>query len=391
MSNDHVASISDYLSGTQSVLYAGQRLRLALAQDAATVEYAVTRLERTAQQQSSDAAGYQAFMFSEAEVAPEGAKAIQTRVTEDVLASVLVDLDVANVLLAAGAARGETGEKADPKLLDEALLRLQNSTQSIEQSLASPLGADSVPGRFGFSEDKPPEEVKSADLPAAVKTAATRANDTLNGLVSEAKATANGAIQALSKLDDAKVLEALSKLGVQVQDLPKVGRLFRLGIEKLKGAINSLLRMLGPDTLKKVKDQAEKVWKEVKGGKYIEDMLQWAFGIDATQKRIKEVLALKTLQVEAVDKASNELPKLAIRFKETMGMLQSIVAATALAATVISVVFPAAAPEVALAVGAIYVLILAAIILFGIDYADSGLLLRRVRGVGEIVKGLQPA
>lgn len=391
MSSDHITTVSDYLTNTQSVLFAGRKLSDALNGDPAVAEFAVRRLERAAEQQTSGAAGYHAFMFAQADVSPRGAPQVQERVTEDMLASVLTDLDVANVLIAAGAARGEAGERADPALLDQALQRLDNSTRAMERAAASPLGAAASPGRFGFTDDKPPDEVKSADLAAAVKTLRKRSDETLQSLLTDAQAAVSGAIKALANLDEEKVIAALRTLGVQVQDLPKVGRLLQQGVEKLKAAIDSLIRLLGSDALKQIKDKAEKVWKDIKEGKHIESALRWAFGVEGTQKRIAQVLGIETLQVAAIDKASNELPRLAIRFRETMKMLESVIAAVGLGGTLLSMVFSAAAPQIALAGATILAVILGGIVLFGMDYTDSRGVLRRVRGVGEIVKGVQTA
>ncbi len=51
---------------------------------------------------------------------------------------------------------------------------------------------------------------------------------------------------------------------------------------------------------------------------------------------------------------------------------------------------PLAGPSPALLTAFAYLLILAAVLLIGMDYADSGRILQRVRGVREIAEGVRP-
>jgi hypothetical protein len=391
MTTDHAVYTSDYLSSTQAVLFAGRRLQNTLGAERSKLEYAVTGLERAAQQHEQGGTSYRAFMFSALDTLPESNQVTRERVTEDALASVLTDMQVANVLMAAGQASGEAGERAEPRLLDEALLRLDNTTRVLERSLPSPLAAGAEPGRFGFAEAASiPEVARSPDVPSAIATFKSRSEEVLTTLVSETQAVVTSVITALSKLDTDMVLAALSKLGVQVQDLPKIGRLFRQGIEKLAGAVNALIRLLGGQALEQIKARVEKIWQDVKNGEYITRVLEWAFEIDATRGYIAEMLALDGLTQEALDAASDAVAKLAAGFKENMAMARGIAAAIGLAGTVLALT-PLAGPQLALLAASAYVAILAGIVLIGMDYTDASQLLQRVRGVREIAAGLRPA
>lgn len=387
MTSNHVTRTSDYLLSTDSVLNAGKRLRQNLNADQARREFAVTQLERAAQQHGTGGASYQTFMFSELSAAPESDKATRERVTEDVLATVMTDLQIANTLMAAGQTLGETGGRAEPHLLDEALLRLGNSTQIIERSLPSPLAEGATPGRFGFTEEAPgPETVKSADLPSAVESFRKRSDETLSALVEDAKGVVMSVIDALSKIDSDKVLAALSKLSVNTGELQKVGRLFRQGVEKLQGAIEALLRLLGDDLVASVKEQVEKIWNGLKDGKFVAAPLAWAFGVEAARNEVTQILQSAGLKQESLDEASNALAKLRTSFKENMSLLEGIASAVGLAGTLLFLV-PGLGPNMALVAAGIYGVILAAVVLIGMDYTDSGVLLKRVDGVREIAKG----
>ncbi|MGH9937354.1 MAG: hypothetical protein ACREAM_13995, partial [Blastocatellia bacterium] len=141
MPTNHVINSSDYVLGAESVLTAGRRLQSALSTGAspAKMEYVIAGLEQAAEMQNNGGAAYHNFMFSELTTTSETEKATRERIMEDVLASVLTDLQVANVLMAAGQAVGELGAQPQPQRLGESLRRLENTSQVIAQSLASPL------------------------------------------------------------------------------------------------------------------------------------------------------------------------------------------------------------------------------------------------------------
>jgi hypothetical protein len=390
MSANHVVNSSDYVLSAELVLTAGRRLQSALLTGAspAKMEYIIAGLEQAAEMQNNRGAAYHNFMFSELTEASETEKVTRERIMEDVLASVLTDLQVANVLMAAGQAMGELGAQPQPQKLGESLRRLENTSQVIAQSLASPLRGGAEPGRFGFAEDVvAPEAVKSADLGSAKKTFKKRSDETLTSLVGDAKEVVMSAIKALSEIGAEKVAEAFSKLGDKIGELDKVGRLFRRGVRKLESAINALLRLLGEDLLKKVKEQVEKLWEGLKGGKYVSGPLEFAFSVKATSDRIDEILARDGLKLEALDDASNALARLKQAFKENMEILSAVVTTISLVGTFLLLI-PAIGAQVALIAASANAMILGAVVLIGMDYTDSGILLKRVRGVKEIAEGL---
>src|SRR5262249_50969253 len=130
--------------------------------------------------------------FAEEEVT--GAKPVLDEVT---LAGVAADLQVANTLIAASYAVGETGEP-NPNVLDEALLRLDNARAAFA----------TAPQTLGFVEEK----VHSLDLPQAIETFRMRAEDALATLVTEARAATGSIVTSLAKIDGQKVLEAIGTL-----------------------------------------------------------------------------------------------------------------------------------------------------------------------------------
>jgi hypothetical protein len=389
MSPDHVVHTSELLSSTESVLHAGRRLGRLADASPAKLQYAITRLEQAALLHDAGGTGYRAFMFSELEATPEEDKEKRERVTEDALVSILTDMQVANVLIAAGQTAGEMGERADPSHLNTALRSLENTAHAMERSLATPLAEGAEPGRFGFEETAAAEPIQSADVPAAKGTFQDRVGETIDMLVQESQSVATNIFDALSKIDQEKVVSALSKLGLQIQELPKVGRLIRLGIEKLEKAFDALISLLGSEVLAQAKDKVKETWKKVQEGEHVSQALEWVFAVKKTRARVKEVMGVEGLQIEPLDKASDDLAKLAIRFKESMKMARSMMS-TVTAAGAFLALTPLAGPTLALLTASLYTVILAGVILIGMDYADTGRILKRVRGVGEIVSSLQP-
>jgi len=390
MAGEHAAYAKKYLQNTQSVVFAGRRLLDALDEGPATLAYAIDGLEDASQEHEAGGTGYRAFMFASLDAAPPADKATRERMTEDALAAVLTDVQVANVLLAAGHTLGETGEKVPPSLLEGALTELETTRQSIEQPLTAPL-VGVQPGRFGFlGATAAAEPVVSPDVPSAIEAFRRRAQDTLAALVIDAQGTVSTVMKALDKLDKQKVLEALSRLGDQVQELPRVGRLFRRGVETLSGAIHALGRLLGGEIIARIKDRVEKLWQDAKAGKLVAQGLEYVFGVEATKKQVEDIMRLDGLDRGALDQASTSLQALSARFKENMAMAKNLTSAVTLAGTLLGLA-SLAAPSFVLLTAVAYLVIVAAVVLIGADYADSGSLLQRVRGVGQIAASLRPA
>lgn len=385
MKGNHKSYSSDYLLSTQSVLFAGRMLRDKLGSDRDTIEYAITSLEKASKRQQGGGSEYRAFMFSGLDGLGEDETEKRERMAEDMLASFLAEVQTANVLIAAGQVVGETGVRSSPRILDDAIFRLNDTARALEASLSKPIEAGAKPGRFGFSDSIAVQEIKSVDLPSAIKNFENLSNETQSTLVSESQTVASSVVTALSKLDLDKVSEALKKLGSGMQGLTAVGRLIRAGIEKLKGAINALLQLLGNDALQKVKAEIEKFWKSVKDGKFIEEQLKKIFGIEDTKSKVEDILKSQNLRLEALDGASKELGKLIVKFKDAMSMTRRILSAITVAGAVLTFLFGGVA---ALPLAIAYFVVLAAVILTGMDYADAGFVLKRVRGIREIAQSI---
>jgi len=346
MATSYGVYASDYRASIQSVLLAGQQLRNVLDEDRETREFAIERLEQATQQYETGGITYHKFMFSEVEMITKTEEVIQERLVEDILASMLIDLNMANVLIAAGQTLGELGKQVEPGYLDEALHHLEDAMQIIGPVRPVPLIRTAIPGRSGFTEEavtRPipdagqtgevleipsaspqnldptsvgPDIIRSADLLSAIETFRYRSEEILTILVAEAKQTATSIVtELLQKYDQIKIFELLSKLGEQAEELPKIGRLFNLGLEKLTRIRANLIRFFSSEKLAQLSPQLEEFWQSVTGGKYIDQALAWSFGVEAVRTDIVKILSLEGLKRETLDEASNDLIRLQLRLR----------------------------------------------------------------------------
>ena len=379
-----------YLVRTQAIVYAGKRLLKKLNNKEGSHESIVRSLEQAFRQYEDDGAHFQAFMFSKLEGTAEDERTIRTGLTENILASVLTDLQVANVLIAAGGVTGEEGVRLESTNLDKALRELENTTQVIEKSMRpSPiLGFEAC--RFGFITEGAPERVQSVDLGSSVDRFHAQCDETLMVLVTEANKAVKGIFKALSKIDNAEIVTTLSSLGNHFEALPKVGHLLRSGIEKICASVNALVDLLGTEPLTLIKEKLKDLLDKMKDGEYISQTLEWTFGVKETKSYVTEMIGITGLELKALDQASGALSQLSDGFRNYMSIAQGLTSTVTLSVGILSVT-PLAGPPLTLFFASVYLLIVAAVVLLGMDYADSGKLLQRVRGVRGIVQDVRPA
>jgi|GEM_PF-1355652 hypothetical protein len=392
---NHVVSTGRYLVNTSAVLSAGRTLQDALSAefDVDTLKYAVTQLTEAAKTQESGAKSYRSFMLTELETTEVVEEEKRERISEDVIGSVLVDLQVANVLMAAGNAVGEVNGNAQPELLDEALNDLEETRPVIASGLASPLAKGAMSGRFNFSGEAAAEEeekvFQSPDEESAIQTFKKVSGETLEQLATGVYEVALGVVDALKKLSPEKVLEALDQLGGPVKAITGMARrLIGQGIQKMKRAIDDLTRLIGNDAITNIKDKVEEIWNNREKGIAVA-LIGRLIGVETTRAGIA-ALSAKGIDKGIADQRSNEVARLLKPYKNNVLIAKKIVKAISFGSSVL-LLTPIAGQKIALFAASSYLIILASAILIAMDYADSGRILRFVRGVGEIANSLRPA
>jgi len=394
----HVISTSRYVLANQSIITAGKYLQNVLDEDFSTLDYAIAQLDEAASNQDKGAKSYRAFMFTALESTKPAEKAKRGRVTEDVFSTIMTDLQVGSVLVAAGEAVGETGEEAKGPgrvLLNQALDDLETITPVITRGLSSPIAAAGGHGRFNFlsaAEGAKPQLIKSPDDASAIDTFRTTSELTMHTFVGGFREVVVQVGEALIEpLKKINMLDLLEKLGEPLKAIGgAIGRLIKKGIKKIRSAIDALVALIGNESLRKIRDHIKNLWNET-GQKSLDgwtrELLAKFMGVEATRKIVKD-LPTDPLRKEAVDEASNELSRLVQPFKNDMEMSKKMVSTISLAATILFIL-PVAGQKVALFAAIFYLLVLSHALLVSMDYCDSGAILRRVRGVGEIANSLR--
>jgi hypothetical protein len=365
---------ADYSPKSERLIEAGRQLIRSLEDEGIDRSIAIQEIESAAQGSTASELVV-GFTPSSAEAAGPAERIS----AEDALSSVLLDIQAANVLLSAGLALNEHGRGSEVSSLEESLSNLQGSRSEVTQDLEKRAKQEFAPGTG----------VKSVSLDAAKETFRKNADDLLTAIVDDANTVVNDVLEKLKKFDSTKILEAINKLGESFQGISAAGNLIRRGLDMLKNAIDALSKLLGKEGFASAKKKFEEILKNFQSGKYTRKLLEGAFAVDVTKKHIEELLNQAKLDIAVIDSATNDLPGLSDKYKSTMKLFRSLMSAVALAGTILALLH-FVAPWIPLALAGVYAALIGATVLVGMDYADSGRVLRWVRGVGEIASGIKP-
>jgi hypothetical protein len=376
-----VALTHSYLSSTQSVLEQARRVYDLLDHDPAAAHVAADELAEVAVRQDAGGDSYFAFMFSEREATPADSAGEEN--TEQLLAGVVAELQVANVLMAVGQAAGEGGVSGQRQLLGDAVAELEGTIEAFDRGT-------SQTGHFGFMPLSAPAE-ESPDLPTAAEGFRRRAEETLTLVVTGSGAVVSSMVTKLRDLVPESFTEAMGKLGKEVETLPKVGKVLRLGLSKLEKVLNLLSRLFEKDFTASLKSWLQELWTKVSSGQLVPAVLEQAFDVTGARACVEDALKSASLERTRTDRAAQEMTLLQARFQEAITTIQALAKAASLALTVAGVV-AVFVPHLGAAMGGItalvYLLIIGVMVLLGMDYTDARLDLRRIDGVRTIANRL---
>ncbi len=394
MPQSHVAYVSDFLLSVRAIALAGQDLQDALAQgDAEAQDFAIAELEQAYARYDQASESYRTFMLGRLGTTRSAVQA--ERVSVDALGSVVADLQVAHVLLAAGQSIGELEAPAArtravgaaPPLAD-ALRSLDETTRSLRWALATPISRPvaATRGLFGPSQPVVIEPVQSSSVEQALNTFRSIATDTLEYVVAGVHKAIRSCIEAISGLDEKAILGALEMLVGELGALPEVGRLIRLGVDRLKKAVTAIVTFLGDEVMDALKAKLKELVQQWLSAQQIDAELRKALNIQATQKLIEEVSARSGLTGDQLDRASTALKVLRARFD---GHVETIAQASKTVAVVGGLLATSGLGVKAVLLAAVaYLAIIAWAVGMGMDYADAGRVLNRVQGIGMIAQEL---
>jgi hypothetical protein len=357
-----------YVARSGMLLNAAEQLRAALADKTIEPASAIDDLISASRQDAGKEMGlrYAARTIPVIESRPAS--------PEDALSAILLDIQSANLLMSAGLALKETGAPGDVMLFDEAVTHLEGVQSEIKRDTASQ--------RAGFLSEA---VIHSGTLDSAKLTFKTNSDSVLEDFVEEAAKVINSVVEQLKKLDPGKVLEAIDKLGRSISVVARAGRLIRVGIEKLKSAIDALTALFGNEAFKTVKDSVAAIWKKFVEGQYTRDLLKGIFDVGGTLEHIAQVLERPNMRLDAVDAASNALVPLARDYQRNMRLLRGLIAGIGLAVAILGY-FQMAVAWLPVAAGAAYVGVIAGMVLIGMEYCGSTPVLHWVHGVHQIAE-----
>ncbi|HEY65154.1 MAG TPA: hypothetical protein G4O02_11350 [Caldilineae bacterium] len=396
MPQSHMMYISDFLLSTRTLVLAGRDLEEALARDnPAAIEFAIMEIEQAYTRYDQASERYHLFMLSRLETTRSTAQAEQ--VSMDGLASLVTDFQVSYVLAAASQAVGEIapptrGDRTRtmitaPPPLAEALGALEETTQALRR----PLMESTTPpvsitrGMLRSGEAITVESVQSPSLQEAIQTFQTVTSETLEELVRGVRQAIMACLEALSGLDKEDITEALQLLGRTLEEIPNLGRLLRLAIDRLRKAIANLIAWLGDENVEGLKGKVEETLRRWLNGEQIDDGLRWALAIESTRQLAQVAVTRPGLAADRLDEASTEIKVLRVRFDEHM----TLIAQAAKTVTLLGGLLTASLGTQAILLSVVtYLAVIAWAVGMGIDYADSGRILDRVEGVGTIIQRL---
>jgi hypothetical protein len=290
---------------------------------------------------------------------------------EDLLSAILLELQSANTLMAAGMALNEHGGGADSKHLYKTVAQVRSTSSNFESYL-----------RLGFESRAEP----SASLSDARKLFLNSGDRALDSIAGGTEGVIGSAYQQLKKMDPSKVTEAIENLGQSFQVAAATGRLLRQGLEKLKAVLNALSKIFDDKALSDIKDRVREVWQKFTADKHLVRVI---IGEPAARQRLSGFSELTDVEISGFDGISRELALLDDKYQGIQKILNGLVQAVILAMGIVAALqvlgLWAAAPWVALAAGCAYGAIIGGALLAGLNYTGSQPLFGWIRGVYQIV------
>ncbi|MBN1261862.1 MAG: hypothetical protein JXB35_14385 [Anaerolineae bacterium] len=382
--NDYRSTRSGLVQGAQDVLTALGNLRVTLAVgDASDVVFASEALAMAADSYLGQTTKFSRSGFDERAAMPPAAMAEREQLTTEMLTSALVDLEVANALIAAGIAVGETEAPALAQPLEMTTAELDDTVRVVATPMQKGVGFEEPVRRFQLDEVPEVAAVEtSASLPAAKTAYDTCLADLLKALVSETKKVLEGGFKGVEDLDEKALDEAIEVVGQGLEDIPKIGKLVSKGLTAIVETLDKLTGILGEDAVKEMQKKAKELIDQITSGAALETFLKTNFGTDATTKMVQEWMGKTPADIVKIDGGRQQLLALQTRFAELTAVMLRIIKGLNTAKKFLNKLLPEA--TTLLLFGAFYIVTMDIAVLSGMDYADTTTLVIMVPGVRKI-------
>lgn len=383
--NGYQEASQDFIQDAKGVIGAMDLLRTAIAGgDAGDIKYAKGLVANAAGRYAGTTEAYQRFGVDEMAVTPETALPKRERVAGDLLASALLDLELANALMVAEQSAEKPNEAGAVANLETRIDELNNLTNTLAFPIAKPVSDLSPTARFGLDEVALPLAIApSADLATAKAKFEERVAETCDTLVSESKKVVQACFKAVKGFDQKEIADAIGMLGKSALEIPQVGKLIAQGLMIAAQAMDKITKLFGAESSAALREKAQKILSLINERVDLMDkFLHHTFGVDDTKQRVRVFLDRSPSQLDKIDAGAKKLAELQTRFAEQMAVLLRIVNGLTIGKRITGFFLPEA--TTILLFGTFYFLAMDYAVLAGMDFADSVGLLNFVDGIVRI-------
>jgi hypothetical protein len=344
MGTDHAAS------SAEPVVLACRELRAALDDP----EAAARAAERLATEAEASIARLDALGASDGTGAgTPGLAPPSADDTEALLAAALGQLGVAGTLFAASEAVGEHGP-AESSALDEQLRRLDTTMTLLRSPAAQGIAVAAAP---------------SATVPQALAALDRQLDRTVDDIVARSTKVIGGSLTGIHDRGPDAVRKAWDMANAKLQLEAIGGKLAKIGLRALRGALALLARIVPAAWLTGVRGGVDRLIASVdeRGpGKAVVGTVLGADRLAAVAK-----LDQSTLDMTRLDRGTGDLAELAAKYGRLMDLCGGIGTGIGLAAK-FTVVLRLSIPQLGLLIMAAHLLVVAGVLVLGRDHIDPG-------------------
>ncbi len=298
--------------------------------------------------------------------------------TLDRLDAVAADLEIAQVLFAAGAAADEVDADVDSRAL------LQASLTNYDDRAPEPQENPSSVAGFGSRQAAPSTDPMSGDV------VLQRVQACIDGIVAATLEILQDVWHRLRDVVPEAVEKALGAMGDALDAVPSIGNFLKLALRGIQRALRSLLDLLPRPLRDKVEQVASTWWSEHRddvSGAVVSHVLR----ADEVRRIVAAIDAAAISEAASRD-ATDSLDSLTRRFARFTTILKRILTGLAGAvgmAAVVAIALPGIAAWVPVAGAVGFLLLSGSAILAARDYLDTGDVMARVQGVQSIASRLR--
>ena len=311
--------------------------------------------------------------FEATDVAQERAEA-----SEDVLATALGELTIAQTLLGAAIATGQHEDAGAPSAeapSAEALRTSLTAAGSVPSVLEAGAGEPAPAARTG--------ETQAPSLTDAVDHLRKQVDETLDTVVAASAESVTKAFTGLLDLAPDVVKQTIGALGERLKLGKIADRLFSTALWALDQGLAALGRLIPSRLLQSTRAEIERVYQRLREGRALDTFVAAMLGVPDLREYANHAFGRPGLAADRLAGCKSELIALTARYKRVMGVIEGIATAISLVSAAL-VIVKFVLPHLALIVAGAQLLVVAAVLMVGIDYVD-------VRPGPDLVRGVQSA